>query len=195
METMGDRLRLVRRKAGFDSARKAALKYGWGVSTYSAHENGQNDYDEEAARAYGKAFKVTAGWLLTGDGVPGPRKTRLLGEVGAGGAVHPFDDGVEEEIDLPPGAPLAAVAVTVKGNSMAPRYFNGERLFYVRDGRAPEEMIGKECVIQLRNGGMLVKTIRKSRKRGLFTLESWNQDPLPDQAIEWAAPVRWTERV
>jgi len=63
---MGDRLRSARIKAGFKSARAAALKHGWTPSTYAAHENGQNEFDPATAAKYGKAFKVSAGWLMTG---------------------------------------------------------------------------------------------------------------------------------
>jgi len=197
-ETMGDRLRAARIKAGFPSARQAALRNKLPPSTYAAHENGQNDFGPADADLYAKAFKTTAAWLLTAEGpstVGGNRKTKLLGEVGAGSVVEPFDDGYVEEIDLPPGAPLGAVAVRVRGSSMYPRYFDGERLFYVKDGRSPAELMGKECIIRLKSGGMLVKIIRPGTKKGHFTLESWSHDPLQNQAIDWAAPVRWTERV
>jgi phage repressor protein C with HTH and peptisase S24 domain len=68
MSDMGDRLKTARAAAGYPSARAAATKKGWKVSTYSAHENGQNEYGADEARKYGKAFKVAAGYLLTGDG-------------------------------------------------------------------------------------------------------------------------------
>lgn len=193
-ETMGDRLKWAREQAGFKSARSAALKFQWKPSTYSAHENGQNDYNEQDAIKYGAKFKRSPGWLLTGMGDPGARKTKLLGKVGAGAAVEPLEPPDGEEVDLAPGAPLNAAAVKVDGNSMYPRYFDGEKLFYVRDGSPPSEFIGKECVIQLRSGGMLVKILRPGSKRRLFNLESWNAPMLVDQAVEWAAPVRWTER-
>ena len=67
MDDMHDRLRSARAKAGFSSARKAALRFGWAGSTYAAHENGQNRYDPDAARTYARAFGVTASWLLTGE--------------------------------------------------------------------------------------------------------------------------------
>jgi phage repressor protein C with HTH and peptisase S24 domain len=194
METMGDRLKWARQKAGFRSARAAALKHGWKVSTYSAHENGQNEYGEDEAKGYGKAFKRSPGWLLTGIGdAIGTKKTKLVGKVGAGSVVYPLE-GDETEVDLAPGAPPDAVAVTVDGDSMFPRYFHGEKLFYTRNGASPAELIGKECVIQLKDGGMLVKILRRGTKPKRFNLESWNAPTLIDQIVDWAAPVRWTER-
>lgn len=66
MEDQAKRLREARERAGYESARKAALAHGWGVSTYAAHENGQNAYNAEKAEMYAKAFKTRADWLMFG---------------------------------------------------------------------------------------------------------------------------------
>lgn len=70
MKTMSDRLRNARVSSGYSSASAAAKAHGWGVSTYIAHENGQNDYNPERAEIYAKAFKTTAEWLLFGKDAP-----------------------------------------------------------------------------------------------------------------------------
>jgi len=66
MEEMASRLREARVKAGYSSASQAARAHGWRVSTYIAHENGQNHYDAEQAKEYAKAFKTEAEFLLLG---------------------------------------------------------------------------------------------------------------------------------
>lgn len=126
--------------------------------------------------------------------VEGPR-IKVVGHVGAGAEVFPFDDyaqgdGLEE---LEP-FPTDAVAVMVKGDSMYPRYFEGERIIYVQDGGSPADYIGQECIVKLEDGRMLLKIMRKGSRKGLFTLESWNAAPIEDQKIEWAAPVLWRGR-
>jgi DNA-binding XRE family transcriptional regulator len=78
MSDMSDRLKSAREGAGFGSARKAAEAFGWKVSTYSAHENGQNKYAGNTARKYAKAFKTRASWLLVGDE---PIKTESLDHI------------------------------------------------------------------------------------------------------------------
>lgn len=70
METMSDRLRKARVAAGFDSARAAAMFFGWVVSTYSAHENGQNDFKTPQAIVYARAFKTTPEYLQFGTNPP-----------------------------------------------------------------------------------------------------------------------------
>jgi phage repressor protein C with HTH and peptisase S24 domain len=68
---MGERhVRLIaaREAAGFKSARAAALRHHWTPSTYASHENGQTALPAKSASQYARAFKVSAAWLLTGEG-------------------------------------------------------------------------------------------------------------------------------
>jgi hypothetical protein len=66
MSEMSERLREARIASGHKTASGAAKAHGWAISTYIAHENGQNDYDTERAAVYAKAFKTTPEWLLLG---------------------------------------------------------------------------------------------------------------------------------
>ena len=102
--------------------------------------------------------------------------------------VWPIGAGMEE-VEIPPGVPLNAVLVIVRGDSMHPRYFDGEYLFYVRDSRNPKEYLGRECVVKLADGRVFVKVLRRGSDDGFFNLESWNSQTLEDQIVEWAAPV------
>jgi len=65
---MGERLKSARIALGIPSARKAAKRFGWTISTYAAHENGQNNFDSATAAIYAKTYNVSAAWLLTGEG-------------------------------------------------------------------------------------------------------------------------------
>jgi len=67
MSTLNERLRRARQKAGYNTATQAIDLFGWKSSTYRAHENGQNNYGVEEAKAYAKAYGVTPSWLLIGD--------------------------------------------------------------------------------------------------------------------------------
>lgn len=71
------RLIAARKAAKFNSARAAALRHHWNPSTYASHENGQTDLPKRAAALYAKAFKVSPGWLLTGETPQEGVKTRL----------------------------------------------------------------------------------------------------------------------
>lgn len=67
---MGDRLKNARIAAGYSSASAAAKAHGWRVSTYIAHENGQNDFDPDRAEIYARAFKTAGEWLVFGKEAP-----------------------------------------------------------------------------------------------------------------------------
>lgn len=65
MVAMGERLRAARKKMGI-SGSEAARRLGMKASTYLAHENGQNEFDMDAAVKYARLFKVDPVWLLRG---------------------------------------------------------------------------------------------------------------------------------
>lgn len=65
--SMNERLRNARLAAGFVSATDAIDYCKWKGSTYRAHENGQNNFNVEYATRYGKAYGVSASWLLLGE--------------------------------------------------------------------------------------------------------------------------------
>lgn len=186
-------MKWARQKAGFRSARAAALESEWKESTYRAHESGNRKLSEKDARKYARRFRVPWLWLLYGNTVSSPERTvRLAGYVGAGAEVLPVGDSDGgDDIELPPGAPPDAGAVIVRGDSMYPRYLDGEVLFYSTDGLPPDALIGKECVVRLSDGRMLVKTVRKGSRKNRYTLESYNAPPLENQEIDWAAPIKW----
>lgn len=66
MQEPFERLKQSRIAAGFTSARSAAQRFGWKESTYTAHENGQNDIRREMAVRYAAALNTTADWILLG---------------------------------------------------------------------------------------------------------------------------------
>lgn len=71
-EAQALRLRTARATAGYKTAADAITRFGWKASTYMAHENSQNGFRSDVARVYAKAFKVSAAWLMTGEG-QGPK--------------------------------------------------------------------------------------------------------------------------
>jgi transcriptional regulator with XRE-family HTH domain len=194
MDTIAKRLKWAReQKLGKDSVpSEVARDHRWTVSTYLGHENGDRNPSRASAKKYARTYGVRWEWLLEGEGQPstkGIRRPTIAGRVGAGAEIIPVDDEHgHDPVDLPPPD---VIPVVVQGDSMYPRYFNGETLFYLPEQRAPDELIGRECVVKLEDGRMLVKIVRKGARRNRFNLESWNAPTLEDQAIEWASPVRW----
>ena len=194
LDTQAARLQWARRQDGrYKRPTDAARAFGWKVSTYLGHENNDRPIGRKSAIKYGRAYKVRWEWLLEGEGPPRTKGQAIPveGYVGAGAEFTPFDDSNTGLGNAPLMVEPNSAAVIVRGDSMYPRYFDGEFLYYIKEERPPENFYGKECVVRLSDGRMFVKIIRKGSQKGLFTLESWNAPPLQDQAVEWAAPVTW----
>lgn len=194
-ERMGERLKRAREQAGFTSARAAASHHGWGLSTYAAHENGQNEFSADKAKVYGRAFKVPPSWLLTGDKATGqaaPATVPLVGYVQAGTDLATlYSEGqVRDYVDAPENATPSTVAVEVRGDSMG-SFFEQWLVFY-DDVRSPvtPDLYGRICVVGLADGRVLVKKIRRGGQPGLYHLLGQYGDPILDVPVEWAARVR-----
>lgn len=198
---IGARLQLARRAASFSTAAEAAEAMNLVYSTYAGHENGNRGIRANLER-YARRFNVSTDWLLTGRG-KGPAlgagqrfidtpvgKVRLVGRVGAGQAVVPFAEEEYEFVDAPPDPSGDTVAVEVRGESMLPAYEDGWLLYYSRR-LPPAEMVNKRCVVQLADGSMLVKTLRRGTTPGYWNLGSLNAYDIEDQVVEWAAPIDW----
>jgi transcriptional regulator with XRE-family HTH domain len=119
-----------------------------------------------------------------------PHQVQKVGYVGAGQAIVPFEADESEWVEAPPEVAPGTVAVEVRGESMLPAYDDGYLLYYSKK-LPPEEMVNKRCVVQLANGSMLVKTLRRGTSPGFWNLGSLNAYDIEDQVIDWAAPIDW----
>lgn len=130
----------------------------------------------------------------TGDGL---RPVQIVGYVGAGAEIYPFDEMSSpgddiDSIDLPIAVSVDAVGVRVKGDSMVPRFDAGDVLIYGTprsDTSSLIAMTGKPCVIQLSDGRMLVKILKASPAPGRWNLASFNHKEMKNQLVEWAARI------
>lgn len=123
----------------------------------------------------------------------------VVGYVGAGETVLSIDDHAKGsglyKIDAPQGEG-GGVCVVVRGNSMSPRFRDGEHLGYSReDGLDLARCFGRECVVQTKDGRQLVKIVEPGNKAGLVTLVSVNSATPIEQnvPVEWVAPVTWVK--
>lgn len=186
-------LRLISaRRQKFKTAKAAADFHGWNYATYSQHERGINGLRKDSAEKYARAFGVTAGWLLTGDGeraavVP------VRGNAGAGpdGSVL-FSEGDQElgEAPAPPNYGPTTVALKVRGESMRGIAEDGWYVYYDERHDPPSDhMLGRLCVVGLADGRVMVKWLHRGRGLGRFDLESRNAATLRDVPVDWAAVV------
>jgi hypothetical protein len=71
LDSPGKRLKWAReQRTTYATASEAARAFGWKVSTYLGHENGDRTPSRKAARKYAFAYKVPWPWLLEGGPLP-----------------------------------------------------------------------------------------------------------------------------
>jgi phage repressor protein C with HTH and peptisase S24 domain len=63
-EEAARRLKDARSRAGYGSAEAACIAFGWKPAAYRHHEGAVRSFDADAARRYGKAFRVAPAYLL-----------------------------------------------------------------------------------------------------------------------------------
>lgn len=193
MGASNDRLRKAREKAGFSSARAAALRFGWTPSTYASHENGQTPVPAREAPKYARAFRVSPGWILTGEGEAQTNNVaRVMGLIGAGAEINPEEEQIPpdglSEIEVPFPVPEGAIAFEVTGDSMYPRYDPGDVILCLARERDPADLVGREVAVKAR-GRRYLKHLRSGSRRGIFDLESFNAPPIRGVRVEWASEV------
>lgn len=188
------RLEKARKKRGFATAKDAAVFFGWNIHSYIQHENGTRGIGRAADR-YAEAFRVSEGWLLTGEG-RGPNDNftvPVMGYVGAGAEVEPDHEQVPpeglEQIDVPFALPGDMVAFKVKGDSMLPQFADGMVIIVFREQRrAIETFYGEQAIVRTHDGRRFVKTIERGPNGGV-TLTSWNARPIENVRPDWIGEI------
>lgn len=95
--------------------------------------------------------------------------------------------------EIPAALADSNVALVV-GNSMYPRYSDGDIITYIWHDDEIALLYGKECVIELKNGKTYVKTLTPGSNYGFFHLISFNAPTILDAEIERIARITWIER-
>lgn len=125
-----------------------------------------------------------------------PREIPIIGYVGAGAAIYPFDEGEPgvgfDVIHLPHGM-RGAFGLLVRGDSMYPKYEDGEVVICDDVVYDPQSLVGRYCYVKLADGRAFLKKLRNGSERGLYSLHSHNAAPIEDVALVDAFPVAWTK--
>lgn len=203
------RLRQYRMDAGFKFATEAARRYGWPVSSYTSHENGtrkmgDDDADRYAARLSRPGLKISGVDILYGpserDTEPeerGVARVPVVGLVGAGAAVEPeFEqEDVLHEVELPFQVPVGLVGFEVRGDSMTPRYDEGDVILVNRDNkRSLESFYGEEAAVCTGDGRRYIKQILPGKSPQTVTLHSFNAKMIQNARVKWIGAIYATIR-
>ena len=136
------------------------------------------------------ALDVTLDDLLARPRVP------VAGYIGAGGAIdfEGFGENWEgaDTVVRPPVGQGVLIALVVRGDSMFPKYKDGDVIYISRshDG-VRKDYIGEDCAVRTSDGGSFLKVLAKGSRPGTFTLRSLNAPDMEDITIDWATPVLW----
>lgn len=182
------------------------------ASSYRAHENGQNSFDLDQAEVYAKKFGVTPLYLMGKDNIAPPieppsdspnarvlskiedkgRKTIPVFGRAVGGVDGEFDMNGSELFSVlaPPSIAgyKGAYAIQVSGDSMSPRYEDGEICFIDPKRRVKR---GDYVVVQIKledEGPLLAYVKRFVRHNAVeIVLEQFNPAKelrFPSSAVE-----------
>lgn len=217
MSEKHERLRQARIEAGYRYASDAANALGVTASTYRAHENGQNDFDLDYAKLYGKKFGVNPLWILDNQSqesvvadtsdvsnitpsfeLPNASiRGRIEGEgrripvfgqaVGGVDGEFIMNGNILYEVMAPPVIShiSKAYAVAVSGESMYPRYEDGEVCFVDPTRRVKK---GDYVVAQIKTEehGLLLAYVKKFIR--------WNSEELILEQFNPAKELRFDAR-
>ncbi len=121
-------------------------------------------------------------------------KVRIMGFVGAGATIEPEFEQVPPEgldiVELPFLIPGELVAFRVRGDSMFPRYDDGDTIVVWKEQRRPlSSFYGREAAVRTRDGHRFLKTIQRGKSRGQVTLLSFNAKPIENVKLEWIGEI------
>ena len=117
----------------------------------------------------------------------------IMGRVGAGASIEPEHEQVPPEglgeIELP--FPIAEETIAFEvGDSMLPKYENGDIIVVFRQQRHPlSSFYGEEAAVRLKTGERYLKTIERGKSSTLVNLKSFNAKPINGVKLEWIGEI------
>src|ERR1700749_4276145 len=117
-----------------------------------------------------------------------------LGRVGAGASIEPEHEQVPPEglgeVELPFPIAEETIAFEVSGDSMLPKYENGDVIVVYREQRHPlSSFYGEEAAVRLKTGERYLKTIERGRSASVVNLTSFNAKPIIGVKLEWIGEI------
>jgi repressor LexA len=126
--------------------------------------------------------------------MPQPGEVRVMGYVGAGAAIDPDAEQVPPDglatVTLPFPLPDEMIGLEVRGDSMLPRYDDGDVIVVYREQHRPlDTFFGEEAAVRTKDGRRYLKTITRGKTRGTVTLLSFNARPIENVKLDWIGEI------
>ena len=118
----------------------------------------------------------------------------IMGRIGAGAVIEPEYEQVPPEglgeIELPFPISGETIAFEVSGDSMHPKYENGDVIVVYREQRHPlASFYGEEAAVRLKTGERYLKTIERGKSPSMVNLTSFNAKPITGVKLEWIGEI------
>jgi repressor LexA len=118
----------------------------------------------------------------------------IMGRVGAGAVIEPENEQVPPEglgeIELPFPISEETVAFEVSGDSMLPKYENGDVIVVYREQRHPlSSFYGEEAAVRLKTGERYLKTIERGKSANQVNLASFNAKAINGVKLDWIGEI------
>lgn len=185
MNSPGERLRSVRIKAGFSTAKEAALKMGVPITTYAQHEIAEHHLPARKAAQYAAFYKTTPEYLLYG------REDALQSAIDL-----ITSDGkiIQCAVKLPPApSSITKAQMPTPGDGVAEA---GLVALYdlPQDGHPPLDLNGRLCVVALPDEDgerLFIRIVSPGSSPQRFHLTRLSGGLVHmDQSVNWLSPVK-----
>ena len=118
----------------------------------------------------------------------------IMGRVGAGAVIEPEQEQVPPEglgeVELPFPISEEVIAFEVAGDSMLPKYENGDIIVVFREQRHPvSNFYGEEAAVRLKTGERYLKTIERGKSATVVNLKSFNAKPINGVKLDWIGEI------
>ena len=118
----------------------------------------------------------------------------IMGRIGAGAVIEPDIEQVPPEgigeIELPFPISEETIAFEVSGDSMLPKYENGDVIVVYREQRHPlSSFYGEEAAVRLKTGERYLKTIERGKAANQVNLTSFNAKAINGVKLDWIGEI------